>query len=67
MDVKKPYKFIWLGDMHGPKSYKLHRVSTGVYFADTGLESIVPRRLEHPPNTGDESCHQKKASFWLFS
>ncbi len=22
MDVTKPYKFIWFGDLHGPKPYK---------------------------------------------
>ncbi len=22
MDVTKPYKFIWFGDIHGPKPYK---------------------------------------------
>ncbi len=29
-------KFIWFGDIHGPKPYKFHRVSMAVYFADTG-------------------------------
>ena len=23
MDVTKPYKFIWLGDIHGPKPYEI--------------------------------------------
>ncbi len=26
MDVTSPYKFIWSGDIHGPKPYKLVRL-----------------------------------------
>jgi hypothetical protein len=46
MYVTKPYQFIWFGDIHGSKPYKLqvHRVTMGVYFADTGIAS----RRDHP-------------------
>jgi len=42
MDVTKPYKFIWFGDIHGPNPHKftyIYMVSMGVSFADTGSEA----------------------------
>ena len=41
MDVTKPYKSIWFGDIDGPKPYTIRRVSMGVYFADTGTSTIT--------------------------
>ncbi len=39
MDATKPYKSSYglALSMHGPKTYKIHRVSICVYFADTGM------------------------------
>jgi hypothetical protein len=41
MDVTKPYKFIWFGDIDGPKPYEFIG-SSGFYFANTGLSSLKP-------------------------
>ncbi len=35
MDVIKPYKSTWFGDIHGPEAYKFMGPG-GVCFADTG-------------------------------
>ncbi len=68
MDVAKPYEFKWFGDIHGPKPYKVHEVSMGVYFADTGKAQMQPTwgRHSRTPKLGDQdptaSCAGKRSN-----
>jgi hypothetical protein len=55
MDVTKPYKFIWFGDIHGPKPYKLIgfgclRILGTKRTAD--VEILRPGHNIGPPETG---------------
>ncbi len=47
MDVPKPYKFTWFGDVLGPKPYDSTGVSRDDYFAHTGkIQSAVGDPLQ---------------------
>ncbi len=46
MDVTRLYKFVWFGDIHGPNTYKMHRVSMGIYFTDTGKAEFMLERAK---------------------
>ncbi len=57
MDVTKPYKFIWFGDIHGPQALYIRRVSMGVYFADTGSAPSQGKTKVFPGALGaSEKC-----------
>ncbi len=63
MDVTKPYKFIWLGDIHGPKTYQF----IGFRWAFISQTPVV-RAGEIYTDTGPAGFRPGSAAdFWLIS